>query len=197
MAALAASAVAGGAAGVRVNGVGDVAAVRAAVEVPLIGLWKDGDEGVYITPTLGHALAVAEAGADMVALDASARPRRDGLTLRQTVEALHDRAGVLVMADVATYDEGVAAAQAGADLVSTTLSGYTTGQPRPTEPDLALVEKLAADLTVPVIAEGRISTPDQAAEALRLGAFAVVVGAAITRPTSITQRFASALRAHR
>lgn len=112
MAAMAASAVAGGAVGVRVDGVDDVSAVRAAVHVPLIGLWKDGDEGVYITPTLEHALAVAEAGADVVALDATARPRRDGLTLRKTVEALH-RIGVLVMADVATYDEGVAAARAG------------------------------------------------------------------------------------
>ncbi|CAN5134629.1 N-acetylmannosamine-6-phosphate 2-epimerase [soil metagenome] len=196
MAAMAASAVAGGAAGVRVNGPADIAAVRASVDVPLIGLWKDGDKGVYITPSLEHAAAAAAAGADIIALDATSRPRRDGLSLSQTIAILHDHHGVLVMADVASYDEGVAAAAAGADMVGTTLSGYLDPDGPPSGPDLALVGKLAANLAVPVIAEGRIHTPSQAAEAIELGAFAVVVGGAITRPASITARFVASLGGH-
>ncbi len=196
MAAMAASAVAGGAVGVRINGPADIAAARASVDVPLIGLWKDGDNGVYITPSLEHAAAVAAAGADIVALDATSRPRRDGLTLSQTIAILHEQHGVLVMADVASLDEGIAAAAAGADLVGTTLSGYLDPGGPPAGPDLALVGKLAASLAVPVIAEGRIQTPSQAAEALALGAFAVVVGGAITRPASITARFVASMGAH-
>ncbi|MFF8410852.1 N-acetylmannosamine-6-phosphate 2-epimerase [Streptomyces omiyaensis] len=192
MARMARAAVAGGAAAVRINGPEDVAAVRQAVAVPVIGLWKDGDDGVYITPTLAHARCVAEAGADLVALDATRRPRPDGLTLVDTIEALH-RLGVGVLADVSTHEEGVAAAAAGADAVATTLSGYTAYSPPPDGPDFALVASLAAVLDVPLIAEGRIGTPEEAARALELGAHAVVVGGAITRPTAITERFTAAL----
>ncbi|MFD4025520.1 N-acetylmannosamine-6-phosphate 2-epimerase [Streptomyces sp. NPDC058576] len=192
MARMARAAVAGGAAAVRINGPDDIAAVRQAVTVPLIGLWKDGDEGVYITPTLGHAQRVADAGADLVALDATGRPRRDGLSLATTIEALH-RLGIGVLADVSTHEEGLAAAAAGADAVATTLSGYTAGSTQPDGPDFALVASLAAALDVPLIAEGRIATPAEAARALALGAHAVVVGGAITRPTAITERFAAAL----
>lgn len=130
---LARAAAAGGAAGIRANEPEVVAAVSAAVDLPLIGLWKDGDTGVYITPTVRHALAVAEAGAHIVAADATARPRPDGGTFADIVAAVH-AAGALVMADVATLDEGVAAAAAGADLVSTTLSGYVPGSPARTAP---------------------------------------------------------------
>lgn len=104
---------------------------------------------------------------------------------------------MLVMADVSTYDEGLAAAAAGADLVSTTLSGYTGFGDLSEGPDLELVRRLTAGLRVPVIAEGRIASPHQAAEALARGAYAVVVGAAITRPTSITARFVEALESDR
>ncbi|MFI0938538.1 N-acetylmannosamine-6-phosphate 2-epimerase [Streptomyces sp. NPDC021020] len=198
MSAMARSAVMGGAAAVRVNGPDDVAAVRGAVDVPVIGLWKDGASGVYITPTLRHALAVAEAGADIVALDATSRPRGDGLGLAATVAALH-AAGVLVMADVSTADEGVAAADAGADLVATTLSGYTgastPGAPA-AGPNLDLVAALAARTRTPVVAEGRIASPAQAAAALAAGAHFVVVGGAITRPADLTRQFATALAAH-
>ncbi|MFI0899033.1 N-acetylmannosamine-6-phosphate 2-epimerase [Streptomyces sp. NPDC020983] len=199
MSAMARSAVMGGAAAVRVNGPEDVAAVRGAVRVPVIGLWKDGEEGVYITPTLRHALAVAEAGADIVALDATGRPRGDGLDIAATFAALH-AAGVLVMADVSTLDEGLAAAAAGADLVATTLSGYTgTGAPRSAAagPDLDLVASLAARTGTPVAAEGRITTPEQAAAVLAAGAHCVVVGGAITRPADLTRRFVTALTAPR
>ncbi|MDP9861535.1 MULTISPECIES: N-acetylmannosamine-6-phosphate 2-epimerase [Streptosporangium] len=183
---------AGGAAGIRAQGLEDLRRIRAALDLPLIGLWKDGDGDVFITPTLEHALAVAGAGADIVALDGTARPRPDGRTLAQTVRAVRERTGRLVMADVSTYDEGVAAAGAGADLVGTTLAGYTPYSRGGPGPDLDLVARLSRDLPVPVIAEGRIHTPEQAAEAIRRGAHAVVVGTAITHPASITRWFAQA-----
>ncbi|TDD53795.1 N-acetylmannosamine-6-phosphate 2-epimerase [Nonomuraea terrae] len=193
MTAMARSVVLGGAAGVRVNGPADVEAVRAAVPVPLIGLWKDGDGDVYITPTAEHALTIARAGADIVALDATSRPRPDGLGLAETIARVHE-AGALVMADVSTAAEGVAAAELGADCVSTTLSGYTPASPRLHGPDLELVAELAGKLDVPLFAEGRISTPAEAARALELGAHAVVVGGAITRPADITLRFSRVLK---
>ncbi|MEU7922113.1 N-acetylmannosamine-6-phosphate 2-epimerase [Micromonospora zamorensis] len=183
----------GGAAGIRAQGVADIAAIREAVDLPLIGLWKDGDDDVFITPTLEHALAVARAGAHVVALDGTARPRPDGRTLGDTIAAVHELTGALVMADCSTLGEGIAAAAAGADLVGTTLSGYTAYTSKQPGPDLDLVAQLSTAIDVPVVAEGRIHTPAQAAQALRAGAWAVVVGTAITHPSTITGWFASAM----
>ncbi|MEV4545991.1 N-acetylmannosamine-6-phosphate 2-epimerase [Micromonospora echinaurantiaca] len=183
----------GGAAGIRAQGLADIAAIRDAVGLPLIGLWKDGDDDVFITPTLDHALAVARAGAHVVALDGTARPRPDGRTLGETVAAVKERTGALVMADCSTLEEGVAAAAAGADLVGTTLAGYTAYTSKQPGPDLDLVARLATAIDVPVVAEGRIHRPEQAAQALRAGAWTVVVGTAITHPTTITGWFASAV----
>ncbi|NOU75189.1 putative N-acetylmannosamine-6-phosphate 2-epimerase [Paenibacillus sp. LMG 31458] len=124
MAVMARAAAEGGAQGIRANSVEDVRAIKQAVDLPVIGLWKKDYEGydIYITPTLEDALAIAKAGADIVAIDATGRPRPDGLSLRQTLSMLKD-AGVTVMADISTYEEGVSAAQWGADYISTTLSG--------------------------------------------------------------------------
>ncbi|MFI1093257.1 N-acetylmannosamine-6-phosphate 2-epimerase [Streptomyces sp. NPDC020917] len=182
----------GGAAGIRAQGIADLEAIRAATDLPLIGLWKDGASGVFITPTAAHALAVARTGADIVALDATGRPRPDGRPLAESIDAVH-RAGRLVMADVATEEEGLRAAGLGADVVGTTLSGYTADAPRLPGPDLGLVERLSRALDVPVVAEGRIHTPEQARAAMAAGAFAVVVGTAITHPTTITGWFARAV----
>ncbi len=132
------------------------------------------------------------AGAAIVAADATARPRPDGSTFADLVAAVHAGGG-LVMADVATADEGREAAAQGADLVSTTLSGYAPGSPRQTPPDLELVAALARSVEVPVVAEGRIATPEQAAAALAAGATSVVVGTAITAPTALTRLFAAGL----
>lgn len=199
MAAMARAVVQGGAAAVRCNGPDDIRAIASAVEVPLIGLWKDGaDDEVYITPTVEHALAVADAGADVVAADATDRPRPDGSTFADLVAALAER-DVPVMADVSTVADGEAAARAGASVISSTLSGYTpeTAGVGGAGPHLELVSRLTARVDVPVVAEGRITTPDQATRALRCGAWAVVVGGAITRPTQITRRFDAALPARR
>ncbi|MCX4790145.1 MULTISPECIES: N-acetylmannosamine-6-phosphate 2-epimerase [unclassified Streptomyces] len=189
---LARSAVAGGCAAIRANEPEVVAAIVEAVDLPVIGLWKDGDVGVYITPTVRHALAVAEAGAAVVAADATDRPRPDGSTFAELVMAVH-AAGALVMADVSTLAEGVTAAGQGADFVSTTLSGYVPGTPKQTGPDLDLVAALSTAIDVPVVAEGRINTPEDAAEALARGAHSVVVGTAITAPTALTTRFVAGM----
>jgi N-acylglucosamine-6-phosphate 2-epimerase len=195
MAAMARAAVLGGAVGIRANGLADIHAVRQAVAVPVIGLWKDGAEGVYITPTVRHARAVVEAGAHIVAIDATSRSRPDRSTVPEVVEGLRRTHRCLVMADVSTLDEGVLAASSGADLVATTLAGYTPYSPHRPGPDLRLVAALAARIDVPVVAEGRIGTPQDARAALDAGAWTVVVGGAITRPQLITTRFVAALRA--
>ncbi|MBF8192210.1 N-acetylmannosamine-6-phosphate 2-epimerase [Nonomuraea sp. K274] len=183
-----------GAVAIRANGPADVAAIAGAVGVPVIGINKTGDRaGVYITPTLAAAAEVIRAGAALVALDGTTRPRPDGLTLAEQVSAIHDGYGVPVMADVDGYEAGLAAREAGADLVATTLSGYTGPGPVPAEPDVELVAKLAGALDCPVVAEGRYTTPELFRAALDAGAYAVVIGTAITNPGAITRRFLGAL----
>ncbi|MCB5283467.1 N-acetylmannosamine-6-phosphate 2-epimerase [Arthrobacter sp. AL08] len=191
---LAASAVIGGAAAVRVQGLADIQHTRAAVEVPVIGLWKDGHDGVLITPTLRHALAVANAGAHIVAIDGTRRQRPDGLSLAATVAGIRGGSHALVMADCGSYDDAAAAVDAGVDLIGTTLAGYTSERTKTQGPDLELLERIAAAaFGKPLIAEGRIHTPEQARQALGAGAFAVVVGTAITHPATITGWFTAAL----
>lgn len=193
MAAMAASVARAPVAGIRAEGVDDLRAIRSVTTLPLIGLWKDGDADVYITPTARHARAVAETGVDIVAVDATARPRPDGGRLSDVFAAVHGL-NRLVMADVSTVEEGLRAADMGADLVSTTLSGYTPYSRTADGPDLDLVAELAGRLSVPVIAEGRIQSPEQARQAMAAGAWSVVVGTAITAPAAIAERFAGALK---
>lgn len=195
MARLAIAAEAGGAAGIRANSPADIQAIRVAVPLPLIGLSKVEMAGydVYITPTLADAITVSEAGADIVAIDATARPHPEG-TLASFIGRVKEATGKLVLADISTEGEALAAQHAGADFVSTTMSGYTPYSPQSPGPDLDLVRRLASLLTVPLIAEGRIATPEQARAALDAGAWAVVVGGAITRPQQITERFMNAIR---
>lgn len=196
MAQIAAAAVTGGAAAIRVQGIADIQFARAAVEVPVIGLWKDGHDGVFITPTLRHALSCASAGADIVAIDGTRRPRPDGLTLAETIAGIHAQSNSLVMTDCGSLDDAIAAAGAGADLIGTTLAGYTGERPKTDGPDLELLaEIVAADLGKPLIAEGRIHSPAQARAAMDAGAFAVVVGTAITHPSTITGWFKAAIDA--
>lgn len=192
---LAESAVRGGAVAVRVQGLADISFVTGRVEVPCIGLWKDGHLGVFITPTLRHARAVRDAGADVVALDGTRRPRPDGLSLAETIGALHEERPTLVMADCASLDDALAAVDAGADLIGTTLAGYTPDRPPTDGPDLELLATIVAAIPgTPVIAEGRVHAPDHARAALDAGAHAVVVGTAITHPITITGWFVDALR---
>ena len=197
MAMFAQSASAAHAVGIRAQGLDDIALIHHTIPLPQIGLWKtDPAVGVFITPTLAHAEAVARAGAEIIAIDGIRRPRPDGLTLRETIDAIHGRTDALVMADIATAADATTAQDSGADMVSTTLSGYTddTRHTAAHGPDFDLLRTLVQALSVPVFAEGRIRTPEQAVQAIEIGAHAVVVGAAITDPTAITSWFVNALR---
>lgn len=186
----------GGAAGIRCQGLSDIAAIKGRVEVPVIGLWKEGHEGVYITPTLRHARACASAGADIVAVDATDRPRPDGKAFEDTVRGMQED-GVLIMADCSSIDDIRRAFALGVDICSTTLShpGAAIDCTMADGPDLPLLRQAAEEFPgKPVICEGRVHSPADAAAAIEAGAFAVVVGTAITHPTSITSWFANAIR---
>ncbi|MFZ5816497.1 MAG: N-acetylmannosamine-6-phosphate 2-epimerase [Bacillota bacterium] len=199
MAAMAAAAEQAGAAGIRANGAVDIAAIRHRVRLPIIGIEKQIDPRTgaeIITPDFASARRVAEAGADIVALSCAACQRPDPEALGELIQRIRLELKVLVMADCATLEEGVLAARLGADLVASTLSGYTpeTAVLPTAGPDLALVEALVRAQPKPVVAEGRIWTPEQARAALAAGAHAVVVGTAITNPVEITARFLAVMR---
>jgi N-acylglucosamine-6-phosphate 2-epimerase len=194
MSAVARAAELGGAAGIRAEGPEDVRAIKDAVSVPVIGLLKRDVPGspVRITPSLEDARAVAAAGADIVAVDATLRPRPGGMATRDFIAALAAELEPPLLADVDSAEAAMAARAAGADAVATTLSGYTREGTAPERPDLELVGRLAGELDCPVLAEGRYSTPEDVRAALDAGAFAVVVGTAITDPLALTRRFAAA-----
>jgi putative N-acetylmannosamine-6-phosphate epimerase/predicted NBD/HSP70 family sugar kinase len=197
MARIAVAARTAGARAIRANSPADISAIRTAINLPIIGLFKATIPGcdVYITPTLDHAIAVAQAGADVIAIDATDRLRPHADSLNDYIAAIHAATGLPVLADVSNFEEGLAAVAAGAELISTTMSGYTPYSLQQAGPDLDLVQRLAAASSAPIIAEGRYHTPDQAAAAIDLGAAAVVVGGAITRPQEIARRFVAALEA--
>ncbi|WP_437583336.1 N-acetylmannosamine-6-phosphate 2-epimerase [Paramicrobacterium sp. CJ85] len=186
MAAVAVAVVQGGAVGVRIEGLSDIAEVRDVVDVPIIGLWKDGArDTVYLTPTAQHARAVIAAGSDIVAVDATDRPRPEPFA---DIAAEIHRMGKLVLADVATVEEGVAAAAAGADAVSSTMSGYTSYSPSRSTPDLELVRRLCEEVDIPVIGEGHYEDPADVRAAIDAGALTVVLGATLTQPGTLTAR---------
>lgn len=191
MRAMALAAQQGGAAGLRVQGQDDVRAVRAATSLPIIGLTKTrrDDTPIYITPTTHEAVTLAQLGCDIIAVDATHQPRPEPFAV--IAHAVH-AAGARVMADISTLDEALNAMTGGADIVSTTLAGYTPYSRQLGTPDWTLMRELHAQ-RVPFCAEGRISSPTHARTALELGAAFVVVGSAITRPDVITRWYVDAL----
>lgn len=195
MARFALSAEMGKAVGIRANTPQDIAAIKEVTKLPLIGLWKKDYVGsnVYITPTLKEVEGVLASGADIVAMDATCCDRPGGVKLSTLVKEIREKHQVLLMADVSTVEEGVEAEKLGFDLISTTLSGYTTYSPQSDEPDIQLIADLSQRVKIPVLAEGRIHSPKQALESLQAGAYAVVIGGAITRPHSITKKFTDAI----
>jgi len=199
LAAMAQAAVKGGAKGIRACQPHNIRAIRSVVDVPVIGISKKHfrSSPVYITPTLSEAERIARSGASIIAMDATARPRPGKLSLKQIVQRLLTDWQIALMADVSTLDEGLRAAELGFNLIGTTLSGYTESSPAgdPYLPDVRLVERLVHHLNgaVPVIAEGRIWEPHQVQMMFEAGAYAVVIGSAITRPWLITERFIRAL----
>lgn len=194
MVAMMKSVVKGGAGGLRVAGARDVKNAKHLFDVPIIGLTKpdvipkNWQEIVYITPTLKEVISLIGAGADVIAFDGTSRPR-EGCTLEEIIKYIKLNKRVS-MADVSTVEEGVNCAELGANILSTTLSGYTThSAPATEEPDFELLRRLVNETDTPVVLEGRIWEPWQVDRAFKLGAHCVVIGSAITRPQLITKRF--------
>lgn len=193
MARFAQAALDGGAAGIRANGFEDIRAIRQITSAPVVAIEKVviDDGKVLITPSFDAARRLVEAGADAVALDCTARGQRYGALDR--VRQIKQQLGVPVFADIATVEEAIAAARAGADFTLSTMRGYTAETQHVQCFEPAFIAELAQACPVPVIAEGRINTPQDARDAIAAGAFAVVVGTAITRPHELTRKFARAV----
>lgn len=197
MAKMAKAALLGGAVGIRSNSVRDIVQIREAVDLPLIGLIKKqyGDCEVYITPTMKEISDVIEAGADVVAIDCTNRKRPDGRELKDLISEVKEKyPEVLIMADISSVEEGMYAEKLGVHIISTTLSGYTDYSPNLEGPDFQLISDLYDNVKLPIIAEGKVSTPEEAKKCLELGATSVVVGGAITRPRQITERFVAGIK---
>jgi N-acylglucosamine-6-phosphate 2-epimerase len=198
MSRMALAAQAGGAAGIRANSVVDICAIKQAVSLPVIGLLKRNYPGsdVYITATMREVDELMVAAPEAIALDATSHTRPDGVSLSQLVLQIRQRyPRLLLMADIATVAEAETASSLGFDCIGTTLYGYTfetEGKVLPDD-DFAFLRAVLSVVNKPVIAEGNISTPTMMARCLQLGAHAVVVGGAITRPQQITARFVAAL----
>ncbi len=182
----------GGACGLRVEGIANLRAVRSVTSAPIIGLIKVdlASSPVRITPTVEDVRALIEAGADIVAFDATDRERPQPLA--QIIAAIR-QSGRLAMADCATVEDGRTARSLGVEILGSTMSGYV-GDTAPEGPDLDLVGALAG-VGGFVIAEGRYHVPALAAQAMAAGADAVVAGSAITRPEHVTRWFVDAIRA--
>lgn len=188
----------GGAAALRVNGPQIVKKLRQRVDIPIIGINKVQDETgrTVITPNFALAKEVADAGADIIALDALFYPSSLKEDLKTLIERIHTELGVMVMADISTPEEAEAAALAGADAVSTTLAGYVPGALHTAEelytPNFDIISEIAKKkLPVTLVAEGRFWNPQDVVKAYSLGADAVVIGKAITNPMAITKYFVS------
>lgn len=188
----------GGAAAIRANSQQDIKAIRQVVDLPVIGILKRDYPGseVYITATMREVEELMVAAPEMIALDATSYPRPDGISLEQLVGNIRQRyPKLLLMADIATVEEARTASALGFDCIGTTLHGYTSetaGKTLPGE-DFAFLREVLSEVDKPVIAEGNITTPEMMARCIKLGAHAVVVGGAITRPQQITARFVAAL----
>ena len=196
MVAMMKSVVTGGAGALRVAGVRDVKNAKRLFHVPVIGLTKPNiipknwKEIVYITPTVKDVIELIEAGADIVAFDGTQRKRPNGEKLEDLIKYIHINKRI-AMADISTLEEGIKAKEAGADILSTTLAGYTleSANSPAQKPDFELLKQLVEQTNMPVVLEGRIWEPEQVNKAFELGAHCVVIGSAITRPQLITKRF--------
>ena len=194
MAKMAASALIGGAGAIRAGGVADINAIKKMNDTIVIGLIKINYAGseVYITPTTKEVLELLGTSCEIIALDATKRPRPNQEKLGDLIDLIHQK-NRLAMADISTLEEAVEAEKNGADLVSTTLSGYTTYSKKIKGPDLSLLGRCVRSLKIPVIAEGRIRDLADLKRVLKRKPFAVVIGSAITRPQDITKRFVEGL----
>jgi N-acylglucosamine-6-phosphate 2-epimerase len=193
---IATSVLRGGAGGLRAEGIPRIAAFRKLTQLPIIGIIKtyDTNGDVYITPDFRSAQAITDAGADIIALDCTARRLTAAEPWPELIRRIHAELNRPVLADIATLEDALAAQRAGAVAVATTLYGYTAQTANQRTVSWPLVQSILARLTIPFVVEGHITDPVEAGKALALGAHAVVVGSAITRPETITARFAESCR---
>lgn len=184
----------GGAAGIRAQSREDIVEIKKVTGLPVIGIVKRhyDDSEVFITATAKEVEELLETNCEIIALDATLRKRPNGEKLEDLLALIQSR-HVLAMADCSTYEEAVNAEKIGFDCVSTTLCGYTPYSENLPGPNLLLIKRLSADLHIPVLAEGKINTPEDLKAVFQAGAYAAIVGGAITRPQNITERFAEVL----
>ncbi|NLP46637.1 MAG: N-acetylmannosamine-6-phosphate 2-epimerase [Epulopiscium sp.] len=185
----------GGAVAIRAQGVADINEIKRVTSMPVIGIIKRvyEDAEPYITPTKKEVDELLNTECEMIALDATMRPRPCGQNLNQLIDYIHEN-NRLVMADISTVEEGLNAEKLGVDCVSTTLSGYTKYSRQGKTVDLEIISELSSRLTIPVIGEGKINTPEELKQVFENGAYAAVVGGAITRPQLITAKFVRAIK---
>ncbi len=196
MSRMAVAAMEGGAVGIRAQSKEDILAIEAVCSLPIIGIVKRNypDSEVYITATQKEVLELLETSCQIIALDATKRIRPHNEQTKDLVDLIHQH-GRLAMADCSTFEECVEAEAIGFDIVSTTLCGYTSYSTYYEGPNFELLKKCVDELNVPIIAEGKINTPEDLRDVFDVcGVFSAVVGGAITRPKQITERFIAALK---
>ncbi|SDC97843.1 N-acylglucosamine-6-phosphate 2-epimerase [Terribacillus halophilus] len=189
----------GGAKGIRANSKEDIIEIKKEVNLPVVGIIKRDYEGssVYITPTYQEIDELLESGCEMIAMDATERRRPENIELIKLVKYVREKDPTIqLMADIATLEDAIQANQLGFDCVSTTLYGYTedTSNKKLYDNDFEFLKRIIENVSIPVIAEGNILTPEMAKRCLYIGAYAVVVGGAITRPQQITERFSEEIQ---
>lgn len=179
-----------GAVGIRAQGLTNVAAVARTVSVPIIGLIKRYSDSthIHITPEIDDVLKLEQAGATIVAIDATGRLRENGLSFPAFMEELRRKTDIPILADIDTVEAALAAESLGCDAVATTLSGYTSA-PAPKLPNIELIQKLSNSVKVPIIAEGGFNRPEHLLQAFNAGAWSVCIGTAITNPYLLAKSF--------
>ncbi|MGH4049831.1 MAG: N-acetylmannosamine-6-phosphate 2-epimerase [Clostridium sp.] len=193
---MAQAAVMGGAIGIRANSPQDCSEIKQNVDLPMIAIYKKsyGNCNVFITPTIEEVKELVIIKPEIIAVDATNRNRPDGKTLREFFMEIKQVYTGLIMADISNLEEGIEAERIGFDIVSTTLCGYTDYTLDKPKPNFELIKSLKDVLKIPIIAEGNVDSPENAVKCLDAGAWAVVVGAAITRPQLITKKFVNSIK---
>ncbi|MGL4524689.1 MAG: N-acetylmannosamine-6-phosphate 2-epimerase [Spirochaetia bacterium] len=188
----------GGAKGIRANTVADIQAIKESVDLPIFGIIKEvyADCPVFITPTMKEIDALVRVGVEVIACDATSRTRPGGQTLAQLMQEIKRQyPDQLLMADIATLEEAQHAQDLGFDFIATTLHGYTqqTQDMDVAYNDFEFLKQVIEAVRVPIVAEGKVDTPEKATRVKALGVHCLVVGSAITRPQLITEKFVQAL----